>query len=165
MDSTRRFDPRLLFEANRTFGWIFKCRSAYVARRNTSLRDLLGPHMHGEACDLINPGLVLAACYIYFVYPKETALMGVDLSSLNTSGFKLAEEIAPVELVRRIRNSLSHGRFEIDDEGFFTLRDHSATGTNSFETKIHFSQLGEFAEQFAKLILRSSHWGQGVGPA
>lgn len=109
MDTGRRFDPRLLFEANRSFGWIFKCRSVYVARRNASLKDLLAPHMHGDACDLI----------------------------------------------RRIRNSLSHGRFEIDDGGVFTLRDQSASGTNPFETQIHFSRLGEFAEQFGKLILKS----------
>lgn len=155
MDTERRFDPRLLFEANRSFGWIFKCRSLYVKHRDTSLRALLAPHMHGDACDLINPGLVLAACYIYFVYPRETALEEVDLSSLDTSGFELAEQIAPLDLIRRIRNSLSHGRFEIDDKGVFTLRDHSASGTNLFMTKIHFARLGEFAEQFAKLVLNS----------
>ena len=155
MDNARRFDPRLLFDANRSFSWIFKCRNLFVARRNTNLRHLLAPHMHGDACDLINPGLVLAACYIYFVYPKETALMGVDLSTLDTSGFKLSSQIAPLDLIRRIRNSLSHGRFEIDDGGFFTLRDRSTSGTDLFETRIHFSSLGEFAEQFAKLILKS----------
>jgi hypothetical protein len=155
MDNARRFDPRLLIDANRSFSWIFKCRNVFVARRNDSLRRLLAPHMHGDACDLINPGLVLAACYIYFVYPKETALMGVDLSTLDTSGFKLSSQVTPVELIRRIRNSLSHGRFEIDDRGVFTLRDRSASGTDLFETQIHFSSLGEFAEQFAKLILKS----------
>ena len=155
MDTARRFDPRLLFEANRSFGWISKCRSIYVAGRNVSLRDLLAPHMHGEACDLINPGTVLAACYIYFVYPKETASEGIDLSSLDTSGFRLSAEIKPLDLIRRIRNSLSHGRFEIDDGGVFTLRDQSASGTKPFETRIHFSHLGEFAEQFAMLILKS----------
>jgi hypothetical protein len=36
MDTGRRFDPRLLFEANRSFEWLFACRSAYVARRNAS---------------------------------------------------------------------------------------------------------------------------------
>jgi hypothetical protein len=155
MNNKSSFDPRLMLEANRSFGWIFKCFGLYPGNPDAKLQDLLAPHIRGNKCDLINPGLVLAACYIYFVYPRETALDRIDLSSLDLSAFQLSENITTHELIRRIRNALSHGRFEIDASGVFALRDDNPRGTNPFETKIHFTDLGEFAEQFAKLAINS----------
>ena len=155
MNDKSNFDPRLILAANRSFGWIFKCHSLYDSDQDDRLRDLLAPHIHGKACDLINPGLVLAACYIYFVYPRETAIKMIDLSLLDSSAFKLSKNITTHKLVRRIRNSLSHGRFEINDRGIFVLSDNNLEGTDPFETEIHFTDLGEFAEEFAKLAIKS----------
>jgi HEPN pEK499 p136 len=155
MNDKSNFDPRLILAANRSFGWIFKCHSLYDPNQDDRLRDLLAPHIHDNGCDLINPGLVLAACYIYFVYPRETVLEKIDLSLLDSSAFKPSKNIATLDLIRRIRNSLSHGRFEIDDKGMFVLRDNNPKGTDPFETEIHYSDLGEFAEEFAKLAIKS----------
>jgi hypothetical protein len=152
MSDQNSFNPALMFAANNSFNWIFKCHQSYNSNQDSKLRDLIAPHMFDGKCDLINPGLVLAACYIYFVYPRE-ALQDIDLSSLDVSSFKVSKIITPSELIRRIRNALSHGNYEIDDDGTFRLRDNNPKETNPFEATIHFTQLGEFADQFAKLAL------------
>jgi hypothetical protein len=151
--STKQFDRRLVFAANSSFSWIFECVSIFNSGDRSSIREKLAPHMHGNACDLINPGLVLAACYIYFVYPKETAIEHVNLSQLDISKFTLSSPITPSNLVRRLRNSLSHGRFEIDDKGIFTFFDQQKSGLVDFEAKIHFGSLGEFVQEFAEVAL------------
>src|ERR1035438_9805415 len=103
-------------EANRSFSFIFRAFDAFKANPALSVGTIISSHISGNRCDLINPGLVLAACYIYFVYPRETAFDVINFDGIDLSSF----EPAPPEahrMLRRLRNSLSHGRFSINDLG------------------------------------------------
>ena len=83
------FNAELLIAANRSLHWIFQSFDAYQKRPGTTIGEALAPHVKGSSCELINPGLVLAAAYIYFLYPKETAIHRLNLDSLDTSAFRL----------------------------------------------------------------------------
>ena len=150
MTDDRMFDPRLVVDANRSFSWIFRAFEAFKRDPNQRIGDLLAPHIHVDHCDLINPGLVLAACYVYFVYPRETALNALPLDGMDVAPFHLSREVEPHELLRRLRNALSHGRFSIDDEGVFSFQDHRQDGTDALSLRIHFADLGMFVDAFAK---------------
>ena len=151
MAEDRDFDPRLVVEANRSLSFIFRAFDAFKMNPGLSIGAIIGPHIRGNRCDLINPGLVLAACYIYFVYPRE-ALGPIDLSGIDLSPFDLSEPAAAHEVLRRLRNSLSHGRFSINDEGFFMFRDQRSDGTDAFAIRVHF--LGKFVDDFGERASR-----------
>jgi hypothetical protein len=98
--------------------------------------------------------LALAACYIYFVYPRETAFDVINLEGIDLSSF----DPAPPEahgMLRRLRNSLSHGRFSIDDLGIFTFRDHKPDGADPFAVRVHFADLGTFVDLFGRRAIEA----------
>jgi len=149
MAQKRSFDPRLVIDANRSFSFIFRSFEAFRTKPDLSVGSMIRPHISGGHCDLINPGLVLAACYIYFVYPRE-AIESIDLSGIDLSSFRISPQIGPNEVLRRLRNSLSHGRFEIDEAGIFTFREHKADGTDLSVVQVHFADLGTFVDAFGR---------------
>jgi len=113
-------------DANRSFSFIFESFAAFRKEPGLSIGAIISPHSEGAGCDPINPGLVLAACYIYFVYPRETAFRAIDVTEDDLRSFHLSEPVAPDEVLRGLRNCLSHGRFSIDDEGTFTFCDRES---------------------------------------
>lgn len=108
----------------------------------------MGPHVQNGLCNLINPGLVLAACYIYFIYPREAAVGAVTVREEDLRLFRVSERAEPSQVLRRLRNSLSHGDFSIDDAGHFTFRDRG-----SFEIRVHFADLGTFVDAFGRRMV------------
>lgn len=157
MAEEREFDPRLVMDANRSFSFIFRSFDAFRTSPDQTIGALMAPHVKGAGCDLINPGLVLAACYIYFVYPREATIASISLNGLDLASFA-PRPSDPRELLRRLRNSLSHGRFSIDADGFFMFRDQRPDGTDVFSTRIHFTQLGQFVDTFGELAVK--HFGR-----
>ncbi len=163
MTEDREFDPRLLTDANRSLSWIFRCFDAFKRNPGQRIGDLITPHITAGRCDLINPGLVLAACYIYFVYPREATIGLIDVAGLDVSSFVLSRSVTSSELLRRLRNSLSHARFSIDAQGFFTFRDQRPDGTDVFSARIHFAALGTFVDSFGERAIKHlSGSGQGA---
>lgn len=105
-------------------------------------------------CNLINPGLVLAACYVYFIYPREAMVGNVTVSESDLRSFRVSENAEPSQVLRRLRNSLSHGDFSIDDAGIFTFCDRE-----SFEIRVHFVDLGTFVDAFGRRMVSNGETG------
>ena len=145
------FNAELLIAANRSLHWIFQSFDAYQKRPGTTIGEALAPHVKGSSCELINPGLVLAAAYIYFLYPKETAIHRLNLDSLDTSAFRLDHPMPTKDLLRRLRNSLAHGRFEINDSGRFEFQDQRHDGSDAFRAWIDLRDFGDFVDNFGRL--------------
>jgi len=146
------FDPRLVLDANRSFWWIF--HSAEIARSSptSEVGRLLMSNMHDGKCDLINPGLALAAAYIYFVYPKEMLLGQVDLTGVDVSCFQ--PSLQAQLLIRRLRNSLAHGRFRIDNDGRMTFEDIGTQGQDPFTTAVYWAAFGMFVQEYGRRAVR-----------
>jgi hypothetical protein len=147
MAEMREFDPRLVMEANRSLSFIFRAFDAFKANPALSVGTIIGPHISGNRCDLINPGLVLAA-------PRETAFDVIDLDGIDLSSFDPAPPEAH-RMLRRLRNPLSHGRFSIDDLGIFTFRDHKPDGADPFVLRVHFADLGTFVDSFGRRAIEA----------
>lgn len=147
------FNPNLVCAANRSFGWIFHSFELFSKSPEQTIGSALAPYVIDGRCTLINPGLVLAAAYIYFLYPKEVTMERMNLNSLSTEAFELEEPISTEDLLRRLRNSLAHGRFDISDSGRFDFRDQRPNGSDPFRTCIGFEALGDFVEKFGRLAV------------
>lgn len=99
---------------------------------------------------LLNNSVLMMAAYLYFVYPKER-LQEIDLKDISINDFEIIEqetEHDKEKLIRRIRNSVAHANYEIDNNEitFSDWRPHDKSDKIKF--KIASVDFGTFIEQF-----------------
>ena len=136
-------DWNLVTQAQISIGWLF--RSAQD--ENKTLSEYRN---ESENCEIINPGILMAYAYIVFVYPKETALEAVDVGCLDLSKFSIEPngDLKPKDVVRRLRNSIAHGRFTVSSEAKIILEDNCKCGKDPFKATISCGDFGAFVQSF-----------------
>ncbi|AJH13659.1 hypothetical protein [Myroides profundi] len=147
-------DWNLIIQGNISLLWIQECLKP--ENENKTIKDLLNEYrLKNENVTILNPGCLFMAAYLLFLYPKESEIVSTNLSFINTGifdiitmGVKSPDESKEEYIVRRIRNSLAHGNFEIDDNLVITFEDNNSAKTNLFRTKIRFNQFGELINNF-----------------
>jgi len=131
--------------------WLAETNS--VENSNKKILDLWKEKFHPKypGARLFNNGVLIMASYLLFIYIKENEYINFDYSNINTSEFEIIKEDNPHKtsksICRRIRNSISHGRFEIKDNIIF-FEDSLKDGTDYINFKIGTVNFGEFISNF-----------------
>lgn len=119
-------DFNLIIQAQFCLLWAQECQNPKNSNKNVSqlLRVFNKKHQNIPP---LNKGSLIMASYILFVYPKENELTEEFLNKIDTSKFNIID--APINaplnsafILRKLRNSLAHGKF-IDENNFFTFED------------------------------------------
>lgn len=100
---------------------------------------------------LFNKGVLMMASYLLFIYIKENEYNTFNYEEIDTSEFKIIKAEKPhktsKDICRRIRNSISHSRFEIIGETI-TFEDSLKDGTDFIKLEIGIVKFGEFISNF-----------------
>lgn len=142
-------DWNLVVQAQIAIGWIFNSATSVDPNLKASVASY---RKKNENCELVNPGLLMSYAYIVFVYPRETAISGIDEANLDFSAFNVS---AGDVTIRRIRNAIAHGRFSFSSDAQLTLRDNNRNKTDPFEASISAGDFGNFIQSFAGLAKRT----------
>jgi hypothetical protein len=141
-------DWNLVIQARISISWLFES----VQIKEPKFSDYLQQFKKkNEGCDIINPGILIAFAYIAFVYPKETSLDMIDVSELDFSKFSFRKdegEVKPKAIVRRLRNSIAHGRYSIARDAKITFEDNCTCGKDPFTAEIACGDFGAFITSF-----------------
>lgn len=97
----------------------------------------------------LNIGSMLSAAYICFVYPQQKQYEQLNFDNLDISKFKHLLEPKKTynnkSFLRRIRNSLSHAKFEINADNFIF---YDGQNTIDFKVTISILEFGIFLNNF-----------------
>lgn len=123
--------------------------------QDKTVKELLNNFIiRNESVLPINIGTLMMASYILFLYPREVEFINIDLKNIDATKFNIIVKGNPNNnendnqyLIRRIRNSLAHGKFQINDNNIITFMDDDK-GNNSFKVEILFVDLGNFIQDF-----------------
>lgn len=136
--------------------WIMECNK--VKNANKTLADLyysdFAQDWNNER--LLNSGVLMMASYLLFVYPQQADFDNIDFSQVDISKFKVTfqdiENLESKVFCKRLRNSISHAKFEINemDHQIFFWDDNS--GKNKIELNISSENFGKFIDDFAHLV-------------
>ena len=101
---------------------------------------------------VLNNGVLMMAAYMLFIYPREKEFSSLDFSTIDISAFRITMEEGnngnPNTLCRRIRNSISHGKFEVKHvQQIIKFRDEYK-GQDKIEFEIHTVDFGNFIDHF-----------------
>lgn len=101
---------------------------------------------------VLNAGVLIMAAYILFVYPREKEFSQLDISSIDISKFKITHEEgsngSSSILCRRIRNSISHAKFEILHDSHMIKFHDDNLGKDKIEFEIPIVDFGTFLDNF-----------------
>ncbi len=147
-------DWNLIIQGNISLLWIQECLKK--ENSNKTINELLkGFKLRNENCDILNSGTLFMATYLLFLYPKESELTNVNIEDINIAQFQITalgekannEETDKAYLLRRIRNSIAHGNFKIEQSSI-EFKDNNKSNTNLFESKISIGDFGNFINDF-----------------
>jgi HEPN family protein len=144
-------DWNLIIQGNISLLWIQEC----LDKKNTDKKigKLLNEfYDKNEKISVLNPGTLFMATYLLFLYPKESEITNfdnIDLTefNINTKGLKQNNETDKSYLLRRIRNSIAHGNFKIENNQII-FNDNNKSGSNPFKASIQISKFGSFINEF-----------------
>ena len=100
----------------------------------------------------LNTGVLMMAAYLLFVYPREQELLKLDFTSIDISNFNIVYEDSnnrnPQQLCRRLRNSISHAKFEIQHQKNMIVFHDDDKGKNRIDFEIGSVDFGTFINSF-----------------
>lgn len=99
---------------------------------------------------LLNPAVLMMAAYLYFVYPKEK-LGEINLVNISIDDFEIIEkksEHDKEKLIRRIRNSIAHSNYEIENNEIIFTDFKPGSKSDKIKFKITTVNFGNFIEKF-----------------
>ncbi|HMQ03801.1 MAG TPA: hypothetical protein PKD26_07785 [Pyrinomonadaceae bacterium] len=139
-------DWSLIVQGNISLLWIQET----LNRKDKKVEEILIDFRNRyEGLDPLNPGLLMMASYLLFVYPQQAEFEALDFSRIKTGDFEVKEGTSTADARRfcsRIRNSLTHARFELIDERI-EFRDERS-GNDLFHATVEISKFGEFVNDF-----------------
>jgi len=97
-----------------------------------------------------NPGLLLMASYILFVYPQQAEFEAINFLRIDTDKFIVHQGTPNTDKKRfcsRIRNGLTHARFTVNGDQI-ELCDKKKDGTDQFRSTISVGDFGNFINGF-----------------
>lgn len=153
-------DWNLIYKAYCGIQWIMESNS--VTDKKKTLAELydekIRPIWGNER--LLNDGVLMMASSILLVYVLEKEnRKKVDLSKIDISQFKITfskKKHSTSEFLRRIRNSISHGKYKFDKKDKILFQDFipSKRSTTEIRFQIDKVNFGMFLTNFAKEIDR-----------
>lgn len=150
-------DWNLIIQGNISLLWNQECLKP--ENRKKTIEELLSEfRLKYENCGILNCGTLFMATYLLFVYPKEKEFESCDKSNLKTDAFKITDNdyvknkiVDSSYIVRRIRNSLAHGNFTIEED-VITFEDwvpnEKELKPDYFKCKIRVGEFGNFINSF-----------------
>jgi len=107
---------------------------------------------------VLNVGVLIMASYVLFVYPQQTEFNHLDFSKIDISKFKITfqegDNNDSETLCRRLRNSITHARFEvIHDDQVIKFKDEKH-GKDRVEFEIDTLSMGSFIDSFIREVNR-----------
>ncbi|WP_305453657.1 HEPN family nuclease [Bacillus mycoides] len=148
-------DLSFMVQGNISLLWIQECFKP--DNQDRKLKDVLSEFITiNDNINLYNnPGMLLMASYLFFVYAKEKDFIGRDYSFADTSKFEVLEcekeKRNSNYICRRIRNALAHSRVHIGENGLITFEDFKPEGTKRldyFKCTISYTDFGNFISAF-----------------
>lgn len=145
----------VIFQGMMGVDWIFKCECDKDFQKQSVGKALEEFKRQNEGISPFNIGVLMMASYLFFVYPKESALLDISEIVEEIEEVKKFDIIQPknkkadqkkfaVYILRRIRNSISHSNFKFDKE-YIIFKDQSPCKNNDiFEAKIKIGDFGNF---------------------
>jgi len=130
---------------NLSISWIFESFKIAQNNPNTTVSEAFSKYIKEDRTILINHGLLLAACYMYFLLPKEKKVEDINIDSKLFKTSYTKKNIA-----RRLRNSIAHGRIKIEENGDIVFEDNNKQKTDPFEVKISPLNLSKLIEEVGK---------------
>lgn len=101
---------------------------------------------------VLNVGVLIMATYILFVYPQQKEFDQLDFSKIDISKFNITLQEGnnndPKALCRRLRNSITHAKFEVLHKDQILKFKDDNNGTNRIEFEIETVSMGEFIDNF-----------------
>jgi hypothetical protein len=138
----------LSIQAMISLKWLEECQTC----KDDNLSYRLKQYMEqNQNVPLINPGILMCYSYIAFVYPRESCLKSVNTNKLNFSNFKIKrplQEIKSENIIRRLRNSISHANFHITPDANIIFKDDNKSHNDPFEAEISCGDFGHFVQSF-----------------
>ena len=114
---------------------------------------------------LLNPGILMAYAYIEFVYPWEAfkekrenqneIARSIDFNNLRVikKGLNRKKLDDNVYLLSRIRNSISHARFEIEPNLDIVFNDEDKKKEDIFKAKIPCRDFGNLVQEYSQRLM------------
>jgi len=144
-------DWNLIIQGNISLLWIQECLEKENSDKTIDelLKDFKSKN---ENCDILYHGTLFMATYLMFLYPKESELTNINIEDIDIAQFQIStlgtkannEETDKAYLLRRIRNSIAHGNFKIEQNNI-EFKDNNKSNCNLFEAKI---SIGNFINDF-----------------
>jgi hypothetical protein len=103
---------------------------------------------------MFNEGILLSYAYMTLVLPKETVFKNLCINSIDTTKFQINKDTynKKNDLVRHIRNALSHGNITIKNIDILTFWDSNVMNSDEeFEADIKFNDFGTFLSDLYSL--------------
>ncbi len=122
MNNEEKVVLNLIKEANVSALWIQK--TLRLKEHSPEIRSILR-NMEDQynIPSPFNPGLLIAMSYMFFVLPKEKFFDDLSLQDLELSSFNVIKGNKDNDtILRRVRNSLTHGNFTMV-KNFFVFND------------------------------------------
>ncbi|MEZ7821149.1 MAG: hypothetical protein QMB51_02470 [Patescibacteria group bacterium] len=145
-------DWNLVIQSNISLLWLNECMKK--SNQNKKVEDLMKEFQaRNENVGILNSGTLMMASYFLFLYPREQegfdVCQNIDISKFQIieKGIANKDESQEQYIVRRIRNSLAHGNFIVDNN-IIIFADNNKTNTNKFNVNIPFIDFGKFINEF-----------------
>ena len=134
----------IIYSGAVSFSWILN--SSYIASKNNAFKEVLNEYEKEYNGKINNGATILAFAYIALVFPKESDLLE-NITDIDYQIFEVIRDDRNScenihDFLKRLRNSISHAKIEIDDKGCFTFKD--GRNTINFIVKIDSSDFGDF---------------------
>ncbi|MFA4943248.1 MAG: hypothetical protein WC789_00930 [Lentisphaeria bacterium] len=145
------FYPMLLSLMNTTIEWVaITADESNLDKTTRDLRDNNNFNLHGDnERNPFTPALLIAASYIYFLYPHESS-KSERLSDDYFNDFEIIQG-EKKNMAGRLRNSLSHGRFKFCADNIIEFSDENVNSKdknkNQIVFRIGFIKFGKFIGQ------------------
>ena len=160
-------DWNLIIQGNISLIWLQKCLEN--ENNNIPLDKLLKDYKeNNENIQLINPGVLMMAAYLLFLYPKESEIIKSDYNDIDFNIFKVhikgvkrTEESEKQYFTRRIRNSIAHSSWHIQGNNIVFKDENykNQKNKNEFSIEIELPKFGEFINSFM-LSLKNNYYSQ-----
>ena len=129
-----------------------------VLNEPSSLNKTMGQLLNETYTDytdlrILNKGVLMMAAYLQFVYLDETVFNKIPFNEYDFSDFIIefsSDEINNNYIAKKLRNSISHGRFKFIENDLLYIEDcNFSTEEINFKATIQIVKFGKFIDDFA----------------
>lgn len=108
---------------------------------------------------VLNNGVLMMAAYLQFAYLQQTEFDKIDFDKFDFSDFLIEfseEEITNKHIAKKLRNSITHGRFKFVENDILQIQDYYIDKKKEklcFDATISLVKFGDFIDKFALNVI------------